>query len=401
MKFKKGNKVEVMNKKEALTSWRFAEIISGNGHTYSVRYDCSSGKTREEAVERVSRKAIRPIPPQLEGAESWLVGDIVEVFDEDSWKMARVLKDYDGDYYLVHALGISFKVHKLNIRMRQSWQNDKWVVIGKGSGSCMDVKSNCYQKKSFRIPQTNAKTNPHEGDNVLAIHNNTGFEESHIVSSMTLKRQSPYCLSLLEQYTGNFQKRRAIEQEGRIQQVGPTQNFPEKVDAVAYQREYMGEKYMHSSSDNRSDGYFETERRKLTGVVGCSLARSSENNDCDSDECSVGSCSAINRSTNKFPSHFIAIPCEERDTLCSDAESFSGEEEESCSLPREEEVAENIHRLELHAYRCTLEALYASGPLTWEKEALLTNLRITLNISNDEHLMELRNLISAGTGILR
>lgn len=131
MRFKKGNKVEVMNKKEALTSWRFAEIISGNGHTYGVRYDCSSGKTREEAVERVSRKAIRPIPPQLEGAESWLVGDIVEVFDEDSWKIATVLKDYDGDYYLVRALGMSFRVHKLNIRTRQSWQNDKWVVIGK------------------------------------------------------------------------------------------------------------------------------------------------------------------------------------------------------------------------------------------------------------------------------
>lgn len=63
-------------------------------------------------------------------------------------------------------------------------------------------------------------------------------------------------------------------------------------------------------------------------------------------------------------------------------------------LPLGEDVAARIHRLESHAYRCTLEALYASGPLSWEQEALLTNLRITLHITNDEHLMELRNLIS-------
>lgn len=63
-------------------------------------------------------------------------------------------------------------------------------------------------------------------------------------------------------------------------------------------------------------------------------------------------------------------------------------------LPLGEDVAARIHRLELRAYRCTLEAFYASGSLSWEQEALLTNLRITLHITNDEHLRELRNLIS-------
>jgi hypothetical protein len=61
----------------------------------------------------------------------------------------------------------------------------------------------------------------------------------------------------------------------------------------------------------------------------------------------------------------------------------------------EEEAAAGVHGLELEAYRSTMRALYASGPLTWEQEALLTNLRLSLNISNEEHLLQLRRLLSS------
>ncbi|KAL8234927.1 hypothetical protein R6Q59_021027, partial [Mikania micrantha] len=40
--------------------------------------------------------------------------------------------------------------------------------------------------------------------------------------------------------------------------------------------------------------------------------------------------------------------------------------ESTCEIGYEDE----IHRLELQAYRCTIEALHASGPLTWEKETM-------------------------------
>ena len=94
----------------------------------------------------------------------------------------------------------------------------------------------------------------------------------------------------------------------------------------------------------------------------------------------------------------MPVHCQETDTL-SDAESYHrpGSERESSSLPSNEEVEVSIHSLELHAYRSTLEALYASGPLSWDQEALLTNLRIMLHISNDEHLKELKHLISTKT----
>lgn len=64
-----------------------------------------------------------------------------------------------------------------------------------------------------------------------------------------------------------------------------------------------------------------------------------------------------------------------------------------CTPGVREEEAAGVHGLELEAYRATMRALYASGPLTWEQEALLTNLRLSLNISNEEHLLQLRRLL--------
>lgn len=55
----------------------------------------------------------------------------------------------------------------------------------------------------------------------------------------------------------------------------------------------------------------------------------------------------------------------------------------------------DIHKLEVEAYQSTVRALHASGPLSWEQESLLTNLRLSLHISNEEHLLHLRHLLSA------
>lgn len=134
MRFRKGSKVEVLRKKELPTGeWRCGKIISGNGHTYSVVYEGSFGMRSEALVERVPRNAIRPCPPSVGSVESCSVGDVVEVFDVGSWKVAMVLKVSAGDYCLVRLLGSceEFRVQKSNIRVRQSWQDNKWVVIGK------------------------------------------------------------------------------------------------------------------------------------------------------------------------------------------------------------------------------------------------------------------------------
>lgn len=133
MRFKKGSKVEVLNKREVPSgSWWSAKIISGNGHCYSVRYDRYLQGVGG-AVERIPRRAIRPCPPPVKAPRSWVAGDIVEVSDNNSWKLAEVSKVVARNLYFVRLLGSfrKFRVHISDIRVRQSWQDNKWVVIQK------------------------------------------------------------------------------------------------------------------------------------------------------------------------------------------------------------------------------------------------------------------------------
>ncbi|KAL0407812.1 UNVERIFIED_CONTAM: hypothetical protein Sradi_1715600 [Sesamum radiatum] len=292
MRFKKGDKVEVMDRKDVPVSWRAAEILSCIGHTYRVQYDSYPGVASNQMVEMVPLKFLRPRPPLVQGVESCIAGDIVEVFNEYSWKIAAILK-VPGvkktnkrnkihpqaaafqNQYLVRLLGCSQElvVDRSDIRMRQTWHDDKWILMGK--------------------------------------------------------------------------------------------------------------------------------RAKESDFLGYSGVRSSELNSSDSDACSVGSCSVTNQSPKNCYGDSMPVHCQEIDTLSSDAESSygSGSQRRSSFLPPKEELEVSIRRLELHAYRSTLEALYASGPLSWEQEALLTNLRIMLHISNDEHLNELKHLSSTKTAI--
>lgn len=247
-----------------------------------------------------------------------------------------------------------------------------------GSGT-----SDCYQKMSLEAAQT---------DKALKIQR----EDALLASSRTLKRRSPYYSSLLQADSRNVKKIRASDKADQRYQVLPV--CVDQVHAVAYPRENLGKMCMHASFNNKTNGYNELDRGELNDFIGCSVARDTENNDSDTDICSVGSCSANSRTLSKFSTHMFAVSCQETHSQSSDAESYCGiRNEKGCDLPPEKDIAACIHSLELHAYRRTLEALYASGPLSWEKEALLTNLRIMLYISNDEHLTELKLLISGGT----
>lgn len=217
------------------------------------------------------------------------------------------------------------------------------------------------------------------------------FPQSHNYSR-SLKRMST---SFNEEHNGHSWKLRAIKKDGRKQRlaVGPVL---EKVDVVAYPREILGDKNLHTSVKLISTGY-----NQINNVLGCPVIKKSRLNRSDSDACSVGSCSVTDQRLNNLDIPSIPLLYQETDTVCSDAESCNGSisERKCSSLPLEEEIEVSIHRLELHAYRRTLEALFASGPLSWEQEAMLTNLRIMLNVSNDEHLMELKNLISTKTAL--
>ncbi|KVH90350.1 Agenet-like domain-containing protein [Cynara cardunculus var. scolymus] len=325
MRFKKGSKLEVMNK-EVPASWHVAEIVSENEHAYNVRYDGCQG------VEKVSRKFIRPCPP-ANGSKRLVSGDIVEVFDKNSWKIATVSKVLRGGRLLVRPHGFTHEmsVNKKNIRARQSCRDDQWIPVGKISGSYEDLKfgkaiePNCSVKMDIQALLAGSKICQEE-DDCLPVYIDARLQESYAVSKK-LKRTSPFSSSLLE--------------------------GPRKAKKFKAAEKGCSQRHVSGHSFNQVDAF-------------------------------------------AYPGDTL-VTCQGTDILSSDGESFntSRDEEGKCSPP-EQEVAVSIHRLELHAYRSTLEALYASGPLSWEKEALLTNLRINLHISNDEHLTELRHLISSG-----
>lgn len=425
MRFKTGEKVEVMNNKEVPVSWRSAEILSRSGDTYTIQYGFYPGMASKQLVEMVSRKFVRPCPSSLQDMKSFITGDIIEVFHQHSWKIAVVLNVLGGkkeskknkirckvstfkNQYLVRLLGCSeeLAIDRSNIRMRQTWHDGKWVPMGKIPQVGDDVivskpsTSTCCQKRNFQVPQFNSRVKYQHREDCGNIQNDAAQRESAVISSRSLKRISPYVSSVVEANNGHVHKFRAVEKEGRKQRV-VADRVLEKVDAVAYPKETLGETYMHASYNIISNGYNQMEREKQNDVLGYSGVRGSEINSSDSDACSVGSCSVTNQGLKNYYNHFMPVHCQETDTLCSDAESSygSGSERKSSSSPLKEEVEVSIRSLELHAYRSTLGALYASGPLSWEQEALLTNLRIMLHISNDQHLKELKHLISTKTTI--
>lgn len=143
MRLKKGGMVEVMNRKEIPGSWHVAEILSGNGHTYRLKYDSYPGMSSEKKVETVSRMNVRPCQPLVQGVEHFVAGEIVEVFYEHAWKTAAILNVLKGrrettskksslqKRYLVRLLGCSAEliVDGSNIRTKQTWQDNKWILF--------------------------------------------------------------------------------------------------------------------------------------------------------------------------------------------------------------------------------------------------------------------------------
>ncbi|CAN0886797.1 DUF724 domain-containing protein 3 [Linum grandiflorum] len=114
-------------------------------------------------------------------------------------------------------------------------------------------------------------------------------------------------------------------------------------------------------------------------------------------QCSVASCSS-----NEFPESHVHDLRQSANVVSenSDAESsfpsLRAKKQRHVSTRSSGQKLEqvDIHALEFHAYRSTVKALYVAGPLSWEQELLLTNLRESLHISDEEHLLQLRRLLS-------
>ncbi|XP_027193003.1 uncharacterized protein [Cicer arietinum] len=359
MRFKKGTKVEVLSKAEVPSgSWLYAEIISRNGRHYNVRYDGYQSATGEEIVERVSRKSIRPCPPPLELVVNWIPGDIVEVYQNFSWKMASVLKVLGEKYLSVRLLGSSleFQVSKFDIRLRQSWQDDKWFVVGKVSASCENGQRFGAPLQKIAT-KTKMSVSNYYSNYYQPEHKELDILESRLVSFKTLKRGRH---SQVEAYAEPPPKVRTIENEGRCYRAR-VRNSPtplKHLHNVSFPRDVLAEECMLASVYNRKTWIsdIDIERRKQTAAVGCSCGDNYQSKFADSVTCSVGSCSINSMNSYKLQFPVSADPFEVESPY-SDAESacYRGYAEGTCFSPTQEKLAAEIHRAEFEAHRCCFQ----------------------------------------------
>lgn len=222
-------------------------------------------------------------------------------------------------------------------------------------------------------------------------------QETSVASLRVLKRPSP-CdwAESAESCTRSPKKIRSLEEEGHQHRFASSS--AQKVYNDSSERRGV-ELYVKASCNENKSGFRQMVRVRSKRFSECVGTGNSVSNSCyDTDASSVGSCSPISYDESDKPTSFL----DGADSCSSDAESSkeaSGCRDEARrkhSLSGNGSVVRSC-RPELYTYRSTLTKLFASGSLSWDQEASLTDLRLSLNISNDEHLMELRNLKSAGT----
>ncbi|KAL4039187.1 hypothetical protein IC575_002834 [Cucumis melo] len=193
MRLRKGDQVEVLNKKEVSSgSWSCAEILSGNGRSYSVKFLSS-----DEAVEKVPRKAIRPCPPPFQGSNDWDAGDLAEAFHNSSWKHAKIMKIVGVNRYIVRILGspLDIMVGSSNLRMRQAWHDGRWILLGKSmeeSGSLSrnrQIEPNMVRSKDQQLVALPA------GSRKRLLPSDAGLREGTLIPGTSTHIQADSCTS--------------------------------------------------------------------------------------------------------------------------------------------------------------------------------------------------------------
>lgn len=253
-----------------------------------------------------------------------------------------------------------------------------------------------YQKPNYQVLDQDVSVKAHGVNDHFPIDDVPSFQVPREASSGRMKRGSEFSSAHVETLMEAGWKKRGIEKESRCSQLVLGHPLREKVDAVASRQSMLGEN-LHASFNNRMAAFSEigsgTGKPNINGRY--FVPTSLEPNYAESSAfCSVASCGSSDRAPILSPHHSVTERNLDTDSQSDDAESSSGREYGTCAFPTKEGLAVEIHKLELHAYRSTMVALYASGSLNWEQEVMLTNLRLTLHISNDEHLSELRRLLS-------
>lgn len=238
----------------------------------------------------------------------------------------------------------------------------------------------CDKNPNLPVKKERVKRKLSQKNNLSTAENGINLQDYRVDRHISIKRPYLNGSSVAEAPSRAFMSCKVADKEGRFPNVtaANTPTLLKQINAASIRRDTLDQQTSLSFLRRRISGFTEVDAKRIksTDADGRSFASHTESSHDDGDECSVGSCTGDAQST-----------CHREN------------EEKSNLLLSKENLEAEIHRLELQAYRCTMEALHASGPLSWEQEALVTNLRLSLHISNDEHLMELKKLVSTDHSI--
>ncbi|XP_012092144.1 uncharacterized protein LOC105649919 isoform X2 [Jatropha curcas] len=355
MKFQEGDSVEVLRREQELY--------------------CEG----EPVIEKVHKEDLRPWPT-IKRRKRWVVGDVAEAFDIKSWRVGKIVKVLKNNMFVVRLFGsIQLKeFHDSNLRIWQAWLKNNRSVTGK-----VDKESTKNFKRNKSKPSKRSVCiSPSDIVGKGSCLRNRNRQRYSKDGQNNVKKSLP-ARKILNRSNADCLERSSKDLRSCTR--GFHSPFFTWVNEI-------------SPQEVRADNKFDEEDRDINADIAKATNDELYNSSRpfttkDIDQCSVASCSSNDFALSSSHNCNKAL---ENVSDTSDAESSfpSSSVNERLTPYFEQKFEADIHELEFHAYRSTVQALYASGPLSWEQESLLTNLRLSLNISDEEHLLQLRHLLS-------
>ncbi|KQK12708.1 uncharacterized protein LOC100837427 [Brachypodium distachyon] len=264
----------------------------------------------------------------------WFIGDVTEVLDQNTWKLGKIAKMLKNNYFVIRL-------------------------------------ADCIQLKEFHITSLRV---PLQDDPPTAAPYGKQFP----ASDKAARRGKQLPADLLGRSSGNKKRKSAAA----LDSPQPVQrrrliSHAHKTAAAMADHHPLQQRYLQVRDEAEAE---------------CSVASCSADSVAAAEELRFGNgCCSVGRGDAMSAAAGAGLPCASSGSTEDDGVLSDGSQDASGGSGG----GVDVHELELEAYRSTVRALHASGPLTWEQESLLTNLRLSLNISNEEHLLQLRRLLSS------
>uniref|UniRef100_A0ACD5TM06 Uncharacterized protein n=1 Tax=Avena sativa TaxID=4498 RepID=A0ACD5TM06_AVESA len=365
MRINKGMMVEAWLTDDATNdmqgAWRAGEVIWGNGHSYVIRWSDGGPDS-----ERISRKFVRPIPDpdvQMRLPKDLAAGDIVELLDSGLWKWVEVVRvgDRHFDVKYIGNTGV-FMVDGSVLRPRLLYGQNGWAMVHKNSQTT--TKS---AVPSHPIAGKNIKSKAISDFSAHAVKLGKTKRSDHTVDiARDVKRF---------QCNGGTNMLFAERQE-------PAARSNDNIKVMDLHPSH----YLQETGSNDDDASSKSDTSSSTGDSSSS-SRSSVSNSKGGDP-AVSTTVQHCKENQEAESQLLPPTCkeEEKDSDESRASARMQRHEVEVVMKQEEQQHDRrVHDLELEAYVSVVRAFRAAGSLTWTREELLSDLRVQLHISRDEH----------------